>query len=58
MQQKNEYLFGDTPAPAEASTDIGTDDPDDLSLPIWEVIRTLLLAIVMVATTALIAALV
>jgi hypothetical protein len=43
---------------AEAATDIGADDPDDLTLPMWEVIRTLLLAIVVVATTALIAALV
>ena len=43
---------------AEAATDIGAGDPNDLSLPVWEVIRTLLLVIVVVGTTALIAALV
>ena len=42
--------------PAEAVTDIGADQ-DDLSLPVWEVIRTALLAIVIVGTTALIATL-
>ena len=42
---------------AEAATDIGTDDYD-LSPPVWEVIRTLLLAIVVVGTTALIATLI
>ena len=42
--------------PAEAATDIGADQ-DDLSLPVWEVIRTALLAIAIVATTALIATL-
>lgn len=43
---------------AEAATDIGADDPNDLTLPMWEVIRTLLLVIVVVSTTALIALLV
>ena len=42
---------------AEAATDIGADDYD-LSLPVWETIRTLLLVLVVVATTALIAVLV
>ena len=44
------------PAPAEAATEIGAAE-DDMSLPVWEVIRTALLAIVIVATTALIATL-
>ena len=42
---------------AEAATDIGADI-DDLSLPFWELVRTLLLVIVVVSTTALIALLV
>ena len=44
--------------PASACSEIGNEDPDDLTLPMWEVIRTLLLAIVVVGTTALIASLV
>lgn len=44
------------PAPAEAATEIGTSE-DDLSLPVVEVIKTFLLAIVIVGTTALIATL-
>ena len=43
---------------AEAATDIGADDPNDLTLPMWEMVRTLLLVIVVVATTGLIAVLV
>ena len=42
---------------ASCCTEIGSEDRDDLSLPVWEVIRTALLAIVIVATTALIATL-
>jgi len=42
---------------AEAATDIGADDYD-LSLPVWDVVKTFLLVLVVVATTALIAALV
>ena len=42
---------------AEAATDIGADDYD-LSLPLWEMIRTLLLVLVVVITTGLIAVLV
>ena len=42
---------------AEAATDIGADDYD-LSLPVWDVVKTFLLVIVAVGTTALIAALV
>ena len=42
---------------AEAATDIGADDYD-LSLPFWEMVRTLLLVLVVVITTALIALLV
>ena len=38
--------------PAEAATDIGADQ-DDLSLPVLEVIKTFLLAIVIVGTLAL-----
>lgn len=45
------------PQPAESATELGADI-DDLSLPFWEMIRTLLLVIVVVSTTALIAALV
>ena len=40
------------PAPAEAATEIGTTD-EDLSLPVWEVIKTILFAIVVVGTLAL-----
>ena len=43
--------------PAESATELGADI-DDLSLPFWEMVRTLLLVLVVVATTALIAALV
>ena len=59
MQQKqsDEHLFSDAPAPAEASTDVGADI-DDLSMPFWEMVRTLLLVIVVVGTAGLIAALV
>ena len=39
---------------AEAATDIGADDYD-LSLPFWEMVRTLLLVLVVVITTSLIA---
>ena len=42
---------------AEAATDIGADDYD-LSLPMWDVVKTFLLVLVVVSTTALIAALV
>lgn len=42
---------------AEAATDIGADDYD-LSLPVWDVVKTFLLVIVVVGTTALIAALI
>ena len=42
---------------AEAATDIGADDYD-LSLPFWEMVRTLLLVLAVVITTALIAVLV
>ena len=42
---------------AEAATDIGADDYD-LSLPVWDVIKTFLLVLVVVSTTALIALLV
>ena len=42
---------------AEAATDIGADDYD-LSLPLWEMIRTLLLVLAVVITTGLIAVLV
>ncbi|MFZ9968004.1 MAG: hypothetical protein ACO3IN_13580 [Steroidobacteraceae bacterium] len=42
---------------AEAATDIGADDYD-LSLPVWDVVKTFLLVVVAVGTTALIAALV
>ena len=44
--------------PASACSEIGHEDPDDLSLPAWDVVKTFLLVIVMVGTTALIAALV
>ena len=40
------------PAPAEAATEIGASE-DDLSLPVAEVIKTFLLAIVIVGTLAL-----
>jgi len=42
---------------AEAATDIGADDYD-LSLPLWEMTRTLLLVLAVVITTGLIAVLV
>ena len=42
---------------AEAATDIGADDYD-LSLPFWEMVRTLLLVLAVVITTGLIAVLV
>jgi hypothetical protein len=42
---------------AEAATDIGADDYD-LSLPMWDVVKTFLLVLVVVSTTALIALLV
>ena len=42
---------------AEAATDIGADDYD-LRLPMWDVVKTFLLVLVVVSTTALIAALV
>jgi len=42
---------------AEAATDIGADDYD-LSLPVWDVVKTFLLVLVVVSTTALIALLV
>jgi hypothetical protein len=42
---------------ASCCTEIGCEDRDDLSLPVWEVIRTALLAIVVVGATALIATL-
>jgi len=45
------------PHPAESATELGADI-DDLSLPFWELVRTLLLVIVVVSTTALIALLV
>jgi len=45
------------PQPAESATELGADI-DDLSLPFWELVRTLLLVIVVVSTTALIALLV
>ena len=40
------------PTPAEAATEIGTTD-EDLSLPLNDVIKTLLLVIVLVGTLAL-----
>lgn len=40
---------------AEAATDVGSDDGDDLSLPVDHVILTFLLIIVVVVTAALIA---
>ena len=42
---------------ASCCTEIGCEDRDDLSLPVLEVIKTFLLAIVIVGTTALIATL-
>ena len=42
---------------ASCCTEIGSEDRDDLSLPVAEVIKTILFATVLVATTALIAAL-
>jgi len=45
------------PHPAESATELGADI-DDLSLPVWDVVTTFLLVIVVVAATALIAALV
>jgi len=44
--------------PAEAATELGVIDTGDVELPAWEVIRTLLLVVVVVGTTALIAALI
>ena len=38
---------------ASCCTEIGSEDRDDLSLPVWEVIKTLLLVIVLVGTLAL-----
>ena len=38
---------------ASCCTEIGCEDRDDLSLPMWEVIKTFLLAIVIVGTLAL-----
>jgi len=46
------------PHPAESATELGADDSNDMSLPAWEVIRTFLLVVVVVGTTALIAALI
>ena len=43
--------------PAESATELGADI-DDLSLPLWEMIRTLLLVLAVVITTGLIAVLV
>ena len=45
------------PHPAESATELGADI-DDLSLPLWEMIRTLLLVLAVVITTGLIAVLV
>ena len=42
---------------ASCCTEIGSEDRDDLSLPVWEVIKTILFAIVVVGTLALIASL-
>jgi hypothetical protein len=55
---KPDHLFSDAPAPAEAATDLGADSQKSSEDIVWELIRTLLLVIVVVATTALIAALV
>jgi len=44
-------------APAESATELGADI-DDLSLPLWEMTRTLLLVLAVVITTGLIAVLV
>lgn len=38
---------------ASCCTEIGSEDRDDLSLPAWEVIKTLLFAVVLVGTLAL-----
>jgi hypothetical protein len=43
--------------PAESATELGADI-DDLSLPFWEMVRTLLLVLAVVIATALIALLV
>ena len=42
---------------ASCCTEIGSEDRDDLSLPVVEVIKTILFAIVVVGTLALIASL-
>jgi hypothetical protein len=42
---------------ASCCTEIGSEDRDDLSLPVAEVIKTILFAIVVVGTLALIATL-
>ena len=55
---KPEHLFSDAPAPAEAATDLGADSQKSSEDIVWELIRTLLLVLVVVATTALIAVLV
>lgn len=44
--------------PAEAATELGVIDTGDVTLPLWELVRTLLLVIVVVGTAALIAALI
>ena len=38
---------------ASCCTEIGGEDRDDLSLPMWDVIKTLLFAVVLVGTLAL-----
>ena len=38
---------------ASCCTEIGSEDRDDMSLPVWEVLKTLLFAIVLVSTLAL-----